>query len=79
MKQPSAPASVLGTASAFSGEITEALVKSHRQLVGHFPFPFKSKGTRQGLGGGLGGKLVEVGDKKKRSKAPQERRLSCIM
>lgn len=79
MKQPSAPASVLGTASAFSGEITEALVKSHRQLVGHFPFPFKSKGTRQGLGGGIGVKLVEVGDKKKRSKAPRERWLSCIM
>lgn len=77
MKQPSAPASVLGTANAFSGEITEALVKSHRQLVGHFPFPFKSKGTRQGLVGGGEG-MEEVGDKKKRSKAPRERRLSRI-
>lgn len=44
MKQPSAPASVVGTANLFSGEITEALVKSHRHLVGHIPFPFKRKG-----------------------------------
>lgn len=36
MKQPSAPASIVGTAKPFSGEITEALVKSHRHLVDHF-------------------------------------------
>lgn len=49
MKQPLAPASIVGTAKAFSGEITEALVKSHRHLVGHFPFPFKGggRGTRR--------------------------------
>lgn len=70
MKQPSAPASVLGTASAFSGEITEALVKSHRQLVGHFPFPFKSKGTRQGLGGGIGGQVGGGRRQKKEVKGP---------
>lgn len=48
MKKPSAPASVVGTASPFSGEIIEALVKSQRHLVGHFPFPFKSKGKGGG-------------------------------
>lgn len=43
MKQPLAPASVMGTANSSSGEITTALVKSHRHLVGHFLFPFKEK------------------------------------
>lgn len=58
MKQPSAPASIVGTANPFSGEITEALVKSHRHLVGHFPFPFKRKaGGREAQDG-------EGGDKK---------------
>ena len=63
MKQPSAPASVVGTANAFSGEITEALVKSHRHLVGHFPFPLKRKG-----GEGREGEQAQDGDDK-RSKA----------
>lgn len=48
MKQPSVPASVVGTASPFSGEITKALVKSHRHLVDHFPFPFKMGGAQDG-------------------------------
>lgn len=43
MKQPLAPASVVGTANPFSGEITKASVKSHRHLVGHFLFPVKRK------------------------------------
>lgn len=75
MKQPSAPASVVGTANPFSGEITEALVKSHRHLVGHFPFPFKRKG---GEGGGRRRKMVKVGDKKK-VKGPREGWKSCVM
>lgn len=66
MKQPLAPASVVGTANPFSGEITEALVKSHRHLVGHFPFPFKKKKG----GGGEGHKAVKGGEgDNKRSKA----------
>lgn len=72
MKQPSAPASVVGTANPFSGEITEALVKSHRRLVGHFPFPFKRKG------GGRRRKIVKVGDKKK-VKGPWEGWMSRVM
>lgn len=59
MKQPSAPASVVGTANPFSGEITEALVKSNRRLVGHFPFPFKRKG---------GGKEAQDGEGRRQKK-----------
>lgn len=72
MKQPSAPASVVGTANPFSGEITEALVKSHRHLVDHFPFPFKRKG------GGKEAQDGEGGDKK-RVKGPWEGWMSCTM
>lgn len=50
----------MGTANPFSGEITEALVKSHSHLVGHFQFPFEIKGGR-----GQGGQMVMAGDKKR--------------
>lgn len=50
MKQPSAPASIVGTAKPFSGEITEALVKSHRLLVDHFFFYFLLKWKGEGWG-----------------------------
>lgn len=73
MKKPSAPASVVGTANPFSGEIMEALVKSQRHFVGHFPFPFKSKGR-----GGRRHKMLRVGDKKK-VKGPWEGWMSPVM
>lgn len=71
MKHLSAPASIVGTANPFSGEITEALVKSHEHLVGHFfPFPLK-------WGGGQNKKTVWVGDQKVRD--PWDWRMSCVM
>jgi len=62
MKQPSAPASVVGTANPFSGEITEALVKSHRHWLAISHFLLKRKS-------GVKEAQDSVGRRQKRSKA----------
>lgn len=80
MKQPSAPASIVGTAKPFSGEITEALVKSHRLLVDHFffLFPFKMEGGGLGLEG-IRSKIGCGNEKKKKVKGPREGWMSRVM